>query len=107
MAKLTIKSDKVLNEVLSKLTPAWVGCFSTETIEQAQTPKSSSRNYMFGVLMNEKFIKLSKTCNGFKAGEVVSISDIYVDEVACNITSLIIYRLGHNGLTKKPTVVEA
>lgn len=107
MAKLTIKNAEQLNEVLAKLAPSWVGCFPKETLEKAQVAKSSSRNYMFGVLMNEKFIKLSKATNGFKAGEVVSISDIYVDEVACNIASLIIYRLGHNGLAKQPTVVEA
>ena len=62
---------------------------------------------MFGVLMNEKFIKLSKTCAGFKAGELVSISDIYDDESASNIAGLIIYRLGNSGLSKQPTVVEA
>ena len=107
MAKLTIKSDKVLNEVLSNLTPAWKGCFSPATIEQAQTPKSSSRNYMFGVIMNRKFIKLSKPCNGHKAGTVVALSDIYDDESASNIASLIIYRLGNSGLAKEPTIVEA
>ena len=107
MAKLTIKNADQLNEVISKLAPSWKGCFSPTTIEQAQTAKSSSRNYMFGVIMNKQFIKLSKPCNGFKIGAVVSLSDIYVDESASNITSLIIYRLGNSGLTKEPTVVEA
>ena len=60
MAKLTIKSPEQLNEVLTKLAPSWKGCFSQATVEQAQTAGSSSRNYMFGVIMNRKFIKLSK-----------------------------------------------
>ena len=107
MAKLTNKNQDQLNEVLSKLTPAWKGCFSPATVEQAQVPKSSSRNYMFGVIINKKFIKLSKPCNGFKAGAVVALGDIYVDDSASNIASLIIYRLGNSGLTKEPTVVEA
>ena len=107
MAKLTIKNADQLNEVISKLAPSWKGCFNQTTIEQAQVAKSSSRNYMFGVIMNKQFIKLSKPCNGFKVGAVVSLSDIYADESASNITSLIIYRLGNSGLTKEPTVVEA
>lgn len=109
MAKLTIKNkdkDK-LNEVLTKLAPSWKGCFPQATIEQAQVPKSSTRNYMFGVIINKKFIKLSKACNGFKVGEVVALCDIYDDETASNIAGLIIYRLGNSGLTKEPTVVEA
>ena len=107
MAKLTIKDKDQLNEVLTKLAPSWKGCFPQATVEQAQVLKSSSRNYMFGVIMNRKFIKLSKACNGFKAGEVVALTDIYVDESASNIASLIIYRLGNSGLTKEPTIVEA
>jgi hypothetical protein len=107
MAKLTIKNQDQLNEVLNKLAPSWKGCFSPATIEQAQVSKSSSRNYMFGVIMNKAFIKLSKPCNGFKVGAVVSLSDIYVDESASNIASLIIYRLGNSGLTKEPAIVEA
>lgn len=107
MAKLTIKNAEQTNEILSKLAPSWKGCFSPATIEQAQTAKSSSRNYMFGVIMNKHFIKLSKPCNGFKVGAVVSLTDIYVDESASNIASLIIYRLGNSGLTKEPTIVEA
>ena len=105
--KLTIKSDEVLNQVLSKLTPSWDQVFPKATIEKAQTPKSSSRNYMFGNIMNNKFIKLSKPSAGFKAGDIVSISDIYDDESASNIAGLIIYRLGNSGLTKQPTIVEA
>lgn len=107
MAKLTIKNQDQLNEVLNKLAPSWKGCFSPTTIEQAQVSKSSSRNYMFGVIINKKFIKLSKACNGFKVGAVVALCDIYDDESASNIASLIIYRLGNSGLTKEPTVVEA
>ena len=107
MAKLTIKNQDQLNEVLNKLAPSWKGCFSPTTIEQAQVSKSSSRNYMFGVIINKKFIKLSKVCNGFKAGDVVSLTDIYVDDSASNIVGLIIYRLGNSGLTKEPTIVEA
>lgn len=107
MAKLTIKSQDQLNEILGKLAPSWKGCFSPSTIEQAQVSKSSSRNYMFGVIINKKFIKLSKACNGFKVGAVVALCDIYDDESASNIASLIIYRLGNSGLTKEPTVVEA
>ena len=107
MAKLTIKDQDQLNAVLTKLAPAWKGCFSPATIEQAQVSKSSSRNYMFGVIMNKAFIKLSKPCNGHKAGTVVKLTDIYVDDAASNITSLIIYRLGNSGLTKEPTIVEA
>lgn len=107
MAKLVIKNADQLNEVISKLAPSWKGCFSPATIEQAQTAKSSSRNYMFGVIMNKKFIKLTKASSGFKAGTVVALSDIYDDESASNIASLIIYRLGNSGLTKEPTVVEA
>lgn len=105
--KLTIKSDDVLNVVLNKLTPSWVDCFPKATVEKAQEAKSSSRNYMFGNIMNAKFIKLVKPVAGFKAGDVVSISDIYEDESASNIAGLIIYRLGHTGLNKQPTVVEA
>ena len=105
--KLTIKSDDTLNQVLSKLTPSWVDVFPLATIEKAQTPKSSSRNYMFGNIMNNKFIKLSKASGEFKAGDIVSIADIYDEESASNIAGLIIYRLGNSGLTKQPTIVEA
>lgn len=104
--KLTINSDEVLNQVLNKLTPAWKESFDKATIEKAQTPKSQSRNYMFGVIMNEKFIKLSKAYAGFKAGETVSISDIYEEESASNVAGLIIYRLANSGF-KKPTIVKA
>ena len=107
MAKLKIKSDDTLNQVLSKLTPSWDQVFPKATIEKAQTPKSSSRNYMFGNIMNNKFIKLSKPSAGFKAGDIVSIADIYDEESASNIAGLIIYRLGNSGLTKQPTIVEA
>ena len=107
MAKLTIKNQDQLNAILGKLAPSWKGCFSPNTIEQAQVSKSTSRNYMFGTIINKKFIKLSKACAGFKVGEVVALTDIYVDESASNIASLIIYRLGNSGLTKEPTIVEA
>ena len=107
MAKLTIKNQDQLNAILGKLAPSWKGCFSPTTIEQAQVSKSTSRNYMFGTIINKKFIKLSKACAGFKVGAVVSLTDIYDDESASNIASLIIYRLGNSGLTKEPTIVEA
>ena len=105
--KLTIKSDDTLNQVLSKLTPSWDQVFPKATIEKAQVAKSSSRNYMFGNIMNNKFIKLSKPSAGFKAGSIVSIADIYEEDSASNIAGLIIYRLGNSGLTKQPTIVEA
>ena len=105
--KLTIKSDEVLNQVLSKLTPSWEGVFPKATVEKAQVAKSSSRNFMFGNIMNAKFIKLSKPSAGFKAGDIVSISDIYDDESASNIAGLIIFRLANSGLSKQPTIVEA
>ena len=105
--KLTIKSDDTLNAVLNKLTPSWEGVFTRDTVEKAQVAKSSSRNYMFGNILNAKFIKLSKATTGFKAGDIVSISDIYEEESAYNVTGLIIYRLGNSGLLKQPTIVEA
>ena len=105
--KLTIKSDGTLNQVLSKLTPSWDQVFPKATIEKAQTPKSSSRNYMFGNIMNNKFIKLSKASGEFKAGDIVSIADIYDEESASNIAGLIIFRLANSGLSKQPTIVEA
>ena len=105
--KLTIKSDETLNQVLSKLTPSWDQVFPKATIEKAQTPKSSSRNYMFGNIMNAKFIKLSKASAEFKAGDIVSLSDIYDEASASNIAGLIIFRLANSGLTKQPTLVEA
>ena len=107
MAKLTIKSEEVLNQVLSKLTPSWDQVFPKATIEKAQVAKSSSRNYMFGNIMNAKFIKLSKASGEFKAGDIVSIADIYDKKLASNIAGLIIYRLGNSGLSKQPTLVEA
>ena len=104
--KLSIKSNEILNEVLNKLTPAWKESFDKATIEKAQVAKSQSRNYMFGIIMNEKFIKLSKAVAGFKANDIVSISDIYEDESASNVAGLIIYRLANSGF-KKPVIVEA
>ena len=105
--KLTIKDNEVLNTVLGKLTPSWDGVFPKSTVEKAQVPKSSSRNYMFGNIMNAKFIKLVKASGKFKAGDIVSIADIYDEESASNIAGLIIYRLGNSGLTKQPTIAEA
>ena len=105
--KLTIKSDDTLNQVLSKLTPSWDGVFPKSTVEKGQVPKSSSRNYMFGNIMNNKFIKLSKPSAGFKAGDIVSIADIYEEDSASNIAGLIIFRLANSGLSKQPTLVEA
>ena len=105
--KLTIKSDDTLNAVLNKLTPSWEGVFPKATVEKGQVAKSSSRNYMFGNIMNNKFIKLSKASAGFKAGDIVSITDIYDEESASNIAGLIIFRLANSGLSKQPTLVEA
>ena len=105
--KLTIKSDETLSTVLGRLTPSWDQVFPKATVEKAQTSKSSSRNYMFGNIMNNKFIKLSKASGEFKAGDIVSIADIYDEDSASNIAGLIIYRLGNSGLSKQPTIVEA
>ena len=105
--KLTIKDNETLSTVLGKLTPSWDEVFPKATIEKGQVPKSSSRNYMFGNIMNAKFIKLSKASGEFKAGDIVSIADIYDEESASNIAGLIIYRLGNSGILKQPTVVEA
>ena len=105
--KLTIKDNEVLNTVLGKLTPSWEGVFPKATVEKGQVAKSSSRNFMFGNIMNAKFIKLSKASGEFKAGDIVSISDIYDEETASNIAGLIIYRLGNSGILKQQTIVEA
>ena len=105
--KLTIKSDDTLNAVLNKLTPSWDQVFPKATIEKAQVAKSSSRNFMFGNIMNAKFIKLSKASGEFKAGDIVSIADIYEEDSASNIAGLIIFRLANSGLSKQPTLVEA
>ena len=105
--KLTIKDNEVLNTVLNKLTPSWVDVFPKATVEKGQVAKSSSRNYMFGNIMNAKFIKLSKASGEFKAGDIVSIADIYDEDSASNIAGLIIFRLANSGLTKQPTIVEA
>lgn len=104
--KLTITNHDTLNEVLTKLTPSWKDSFSKTMVEKAQVTKSSARNYMFGVILNEKFIKLNKPASGFKAGDVVSLADLYEEESANNVTSLIIFRLGNSGF-KKPVIVEA
>lgn len=105
--KLTIKTDKTLNEVLNKLTPSWEHCVSQETLMKAQEPKSQARSWLFGTIINRKFIKLSKGSAGFKAGQVVSISDLYEPDTASNIAGLIIYRLANSGLQCEPKVVEA
>ena len=105
--KLTIKDNEVLNTILNKLNPSWVDVFPKATVEKAQVAKSSSRNYMFGNIMNAKFIKLSKPSAGFKAGDIVSIADIYEEASASNIAGLIIFRLANSGLSKQPTLVEA
>lgn len=106
MAKLTLK-DSQINEVLNKLTPSWASCVDAATLAKAQVPQSSTRNWLFGTIINAKFIKLSKTVDSHKAGTVVSIADIYNADSAQSLAGLIIYRLGHSGLAKQPTVVEA
>lgn len=106
MAKLKISTDKAMNTILDKVVPCWKECFNKSTIEKAQEAGSQSRKYMFGVLMNEKFIKLNKASAGFKKDDIVSISDLYQEEYATNLCSLIIYRLGSSGF-KKPMIMEA
>lgn len=106
MAKLTLK-DSQINEVLNNLTPSWTGCVDEDTLQRAQVAQSSTRNWLFGTIINAKFIKLNKAVNGFKAGAVVSISDIYDTKSAQSLAGLIIYRLGHSGLMKQPTVMKA
>ena len=107
MKKLILK-DAQINEVLAKLTPAWEGCVSEDTLMKAQVSKSQDRKWLFGTIINFKFIELSKPCAGFKAGEVVSISDIYDEESAQSLAGLIIYRLANKGgLLKSPTLIKA
>lgn len=106
MAKLKISTDTAMNKILDKIIPCWKECFNKQTIENAQVSKSQARKYMFGKIMNEKFIKLSKASAGFKKGDIVSISDLYQEEYAQNLVGLIIYRLGSSGF-KKPVIMEA
>jgi len=106
MAKLKA-SEKSINDILNKLTPSWENCVPLETLQKAQVPKSSTRNWLFGTIINTKFIKLSKASCGFKVGTIVSISDLYEPDSASNIAGLIIYRLANSGLTAQPTIVEA
>lgn len=106
MKKLTIKEEQ-LNPVLNKLILSWVDCFNKDTIEKAQVAKSQSRNFMFGTLMNTKFIRLAKSSCGFKVGHLVALTDIYESNSASSITGLIIYRLANSGMLKQPTIVEA
>jgi len=105
MAKLNLKEDQI-NTVLAKLTPSWTGCIREDDLEKAQIAKSSTRKWLFGVIINQKFIKLNKSACGFKKGEIVSIADIYNVESAQSLAGLIIYRLGHSGLTKQPSIAE-
>lgn len=105
--KLTIKIRRYFKCSI-KQTNSIVGLkYSQKQLSFGKFAKSSSRNYMFGNIMNTKFIKLSKPSAGFKAGDIVSIADIYDEESASNIAGLIIYRLWNSGLTKQPTIVEA
>ena len=106
MARIKL-SDKSLNGVITKLAPSWEGCIPDKTIEDAQVAKSQARNWLFGTIINKKFIKLSKGCNGFKKDSIVSLTDIYDDESASSVAGLIIYRLGNSGLIKEPIIAEA
>ena len=106
MSKLTLK-DSQIKEVLDKLTPSWVGCVDADTLAKAQESQSSTRKWLFGTIINAKFIELSKAVDGHKAGAVVSIADLYIAESSQSLAGLIIYRLGHSGLVKSPTIVEA
>ena len=105
MAKLNLKESQI-NEVLNKLVPSWEGCVNPDDLAKAQTPKSSTRNWLFGTVINQKFIKLNKPVCGFAKGAIVSIADIYNVESAQSLAGLIIYRLGHSGLTKQPSIAE-
>ena len=105
MAKLNLKESQI-NTVLNKLVPSWAGCIREDDLEKAQIPKSSTRKWLFGTIINQKFIKLNRAVNGFKKGTIVSIADIYNDESAQSLAGLIIYRLGHSGLTKSPAIAE-
>lgn len=104
--KLTLKPEQI-NLVLNKLTPSWKECVNQEDLLKAQEAGSQTRNWLFGTIINSKFIKLSKACAGFKAGSIVSISDIYDTDSAQSLAGLIIYRLAHSGLVKQPSIVEA
>ena len=106
MALLNLNQDK-LNAVLNRLAPAWVNCIDPETIAKAQVKQSPTRNWVFATIINKKFIKLRKACNGHKAGSVVALTDIYNEDSASNIAGLIIYRLGNSGLQHEPVIVEA
>ena len=104
MAKLLTLTDKQISEVLTKLTPHWVGTLTQEELDKAQVAGSATRNWFFGTIINTKFIELSKASGGFKAGDIVSIADIFEVDTAQSIAGLIIYRLKHNGLLKQPTI---
>jgi hypothetical protein len=104
MKKLTLTETQV-SEVLNKLTPSWVGCINAVDLERAQVAKSQTRNWLFGTIINQKFIKLNKNFATFKAGELVSIADIYDTDSAQSLAGLIIYRLAHSGLVKAPSIV--
>ena len=106
MAKLTIKESQ-MKETLDKLTPCWVGCVDAQTLAKAQESQSITRNWLFGTIINSKFIKLNKKVDGMNPGSIVSLTDIYDIESARSLAGLIIYRLGHSGLIKQPKVVEA
>ena len=104
MAKLLTLTDKQINEVLTKLTPHWIGTLEPENLDKAQEAKSATRNWFFGMVINTKFIELNKASAGFKVGDIVSIADIFEPETAQSVAGLIIYRLKHNGLVKQPTI---
>ncbi len=106
MAKLDLKKPQI-KEVLDRLTPSWEGCVDADTLAKAQVAPSSTRNWLFGNIINTEFIKLKKAVDGHEVGTIVSIADIYNVESAQSLAGLIIFRLAHpGGLLKQPTIVE-
>jgi predicted ribosome-associated RNA-binding protein Tma20 len=96
-------SQTNLNTVISKLQPSWSKVFDEDFVQRAQVAKSTERNNMFGILMNEKFIVLKKD-RELQNPPVYAISDIYTKESTSDIAGLLIYRLGHPLVRNKPTL---
>lgn len=88
--------DDGIYEVLNTFTPVWTGCFDRDFIDSAQAPKTTARNNMFGIIMNEPFIEHN--------GSLKSLSEIYDVDTASSITGLLIYRLGNPMVRNKPRV---
>ncbi len=99
--KLTAKKEH-LNEILKKLSPSFTGCYDPKFLADAQVKKSPARNALFGSIINAKFIVL-KVDKDNPTPPLYALTDIYTKDSAQNIASLLIYRLGHNGVIKAPT----